>query len=309
MNDNTRGMWLAISAYLIWGVAAIYWDQTRPINARDLLAHRAVWSLPFVTLCLAVAGKGRLVGVLGLFRQPRTMAIMACAALAVACNWLLFLWAVTNGQAVEASLGYYLLPLLNVAMGLVLFRESLSRVQLLAIGFAVAGLLVQLVHYGGLPWVSLGLAISFGLYGAIRKAVAVESTEGLLLETVFMAPFALAWLWYRDGGGFGLYGTRVDLFLIASGAYTAIPLLAYVAASRLLPLTALGLVYYIGPTVQLVVAVWVFGEAFDMVQLAAFGLVWVGLLLVSIHGISRARKLRRYHRGTVADNGNSSPER
>jgi chloramphenicol-sensitive protein RarD len=150
------------------------------------------------------------------------------------------------------------------------------------------------VYYGGLPLAALGVALSFGLYGAIRKSVQVESIEGLLIETVLMAPFALAWLMYRDGGGLGVYGLRVDLFLLASGAYTAIPLMAYVASSRLLPLTALGLVFYIGPSVQLLMAVWVLGEPFDNIQLLAFSLVWAGLLLVTLNTLRRARAQRRY---------------
>ena len=294
MDDRQRGLALGVAAYLIWGLAPVFWIQTQPVDPRDLLAHRAIWSLPFVTLCLALAGRGRLVAVLGLFRKPRIMLVMAAAALCGGLNWLIFLWAVTSGRVTEASLGYFLLPLVNVAIGLTLFREVVGRAQLVAIGFAVAGLLVQVVYYGGLPLAALGVALSFGLYGAIRKGVQVESIEGLLIETVFMAPFALAWLIYRDGGGLGVYGLRVDLFLLASGAYTAIPLMAYVASSRLLPLTALGLVFYIGPSVQLLMAVWVLGEPFDKIQLAAFSLVWIGLLLVSVDTVRRARAQRRY---------------
>lgn len=294
VDDRQRGMALGISAYLIWGLAPIFWIQTQPVDPRDLLAHRAIWSLPFVAICLALAGRGRLGAVLPLFSRPRIMLVMAAAALCGAMNWLIFLWAVTSGRVTEASLGYFLLPLVNVAIGVTLYRESVGRAQLVAIGFAVAGLLLQLLYYGGLPLAALGVAFSFGLYGAIRKSVQVESMEGLLIETVFMAPFALAWLLYRDGGGLGLYGLRVDLFLLAAGVYTAIPLMAYVASSRLLPLTALGLVFYIGPSVQLLMAVWVLGEPFDKVQLAAFSLVWAGLLLVSVDAMRRARTQRRY---------------
>jgi len=270
--------------------------QTIPVDARDLLAHRALWSLPFVILCLRIAGRGRLSAALALLRQPRIVGIMACAALCGASNWIIFLWAVTHERATEASLGYFLLPLVNVAIGLTLFRESIDSAQKLGIAFAVAAVLVQLVYHGGLPLVALGVALSFGLYGAIRKGVKVESMEGLLLETLLMAPFAIGWLMYRDGAGLGLYGTRVDLFLLGAGAFTAVPLMAYVAASRLLPLTALGLVFYIGPTTQLLVAVLVFGEPFGMVQLIAFGLVWVGLALVTLDALRRARAVRQLTR-------------
>jgi chloramphenicol-sensitive protein RarD len=293
LSDRQRGTLLSVSAYLIWGFAGLYWIQTQPVDARDLLAHRVIWSVPFVMASLAIAGRGRLVAALALLRQPRTVAVLACSACCSATNWLIFLWAVTNEHATEAALGYFLLPLVNVAIGLTLFRERIDRAQAIGIGFALVAVLVQFVHYGGLPLVALSLALSFGLYGAIRKWVHVESMEGLLLETLLMAPFALAWFFYRDGAGLGQHEGSVDMFLLGAGAMTALPLMAYVAASRLLPLTALGLVFYIGPTSQLLVALLVFREPFDLVQALAFGLVWTGLLVVTWDSIGRARALRR----------------
>lgn len=289
-NPAQRGVLYGVTAYLIWGFAALYWVQTDPVDPRDLLSHRALWSVPFILVCLLVAG--RLGTALAVFAQPRTLGIMACAALFGACNWLLFLWAISNGQATEASLGYFLLPLLNVVLGLTLFRETIDTAQKVGIAFAVAAVLLQVVYYGGLPLVALGLALSFGLYGAIRKKVSVDSLEGLFIETVLMAPFALAWMIFRDGAGLGSYGLKVDLFLLGAGAYTAIPLISYVAASRLMPLTALGLVFYIGPTTQLLVALFYFKEPFDTVQALAFGLVWTGLIFVTLDNLRRTRALR-----------------
>jgi chloramphenicol-sensitive protein RarD len=202
---------------------------------------------------------------------------------------------VTNERATEASFGYFLLPLVNVAIGLTVFGESLDTAQKIAIGFAVAAVLMQMIAFSGLPLVALSLALSFGFYGAIRKGVDVESMEGLFLETLLMAPFGI-------GGGLGQYGLEVDLFLLGAGAYTAIPLICYVAASRMLPLTALGLVFYIGPTSQLFVAVVIFGEPFSLVQLAAFALVWLGLILMTLDNLRRGRALKR-----VADAGAAGP--
>lgn len=288
ISDERRGTLLGITAYLIWGFAALYWIQTKPVDARDVLAHRAAWSLPVVVLCLLY--RRQLGAALAVLKRPRTMAIMACAAFLSALNWGIFLWAITHERATEASLGYFLLPLLNVVIGLTLFRESIDIPQKIAVAFAVAGLLVQVVHFGGLPYVSLGLALSFGFYGAVRKAVSVESMQGLFVEVLLMAPFAIAWLVWRDGGGFGQYGFKIDAFLVGGGVMTAVPLLAYVAASRLVALTALGLVFYIGPTTQLLVAVLVFGEPFERSQMISFSLVWAGLLLMT------ADSLRRYLR-------------
>ena len=290
MADRQRGTLLGVIAYLIWGFAAIYWAQAEPVAPADILAHRAFWSMPFVLVVLLLVG--RLRSALALLKEPRTMAIMATAAAFGATNWLVFLWAISNGRATEASLGYFLLPLINVVIGLTIFKETVDTAQKIGIGFAVAAVVLQFVYYGGLPVVALALSLSFGLYGAIRKKVSVESMEGLFLETLMMSPFALAWLVYRDGAGLGLHGLSVDIVLLCAGAYTAIPLMSYVAASRLLPLTALGLVFYIGPSAQLFVAVFVFGEPFSLVQLAAFGLVWIGLAVVTLDGVRRGRKLR-----------------
>ena len=197
--ERRRGTLLGVTAYLIWGFAALYWVQTEPVDSRDLLAHRVVWSVPIVLLTLLIGG--RLRAALALLRQPRTVFIMGCSAVCSATNWGIFLWAVTHGHATEASLGYFLLPLVNVVFGLTLFGESLDRAQKLGVALAVAAVIVQLVHLGGLPLIALGLAMSFGLYGAIRKGVTVGSVEGLLLETLLLSPFAIAWLVLRDGGG------------------------------------------------------------------------------------------------------------
>ena len=286
--DRRRGTLLGITAYLIWGFAALYWVQTEPVDARDLLAHRAVWSVPVVFVCLLFAG--RLATALALFTRPRDLGMLAASAFFSAFNWGVFLWAVTNGHATDASLGYFLLPLINVLLGLTLFGESLDRAQKLAVLFALAAVALQVWNQGGLPLVALGVALSFGLYGAIRKGVNVESMEGLLVETVLMSPLAIAWLVWRDGGGFGEYGMKTDLLLLGSGVITAVPLMTYVAASRLLPLTALGLVFYIGPSMQLLVAVVFLGEPFDRVQLAAFALVWMGLVLVTADMIRQGRR-------------------
>jgi chloramphenicol-sensitive protein RarD len=293
LTQQQRGTLLGVIAYLIWGFAALYWIQTRPVDTSDLVAHRVTWSLPFVMLCLLIAGSGRLGGAIALLKQPRTVGIMACAALAGATNWMIFLWAVTHGHATEAALGYFLLPLVNVVIGLTVFRETLVGAQKVGIAFATAAVILQLLYFGELPLIALGLAGSFGLYGAIRKGVAVESMEGLFLETVMLAPFAITWLLYTNGAGLGQHGLKVDLFLVGAGAFTAIPLITYVAASRILPLTALGLVFYIGPTAQLLVAVVAFKEPFQSVQALAFGLVWLGLLVVTADSLRRARALRR----------------
>ncbi len=289
--DRHKGAINGVTSYLIWGFAALYWVHLDTVDTRDVLAHRAVWTAPTVALLL-LFGR-RLLAAIALLRQPRTLAIVACAAALSASNWGIFLWAIANEQATEASLGYFLLPLLNIVIGMTLFGERIDNSQKLGVAFAVLAVLVQVVYFRGLPLVALGLALTFGLYGAIRKKVSIESMEGLFLESLMMVPFALAWLVIRDGGGLGTGSLTVDLLLIGSGLFSAIPLLCYVTASRLMPLTALGLVFYIGPTAQLFVAVVVFGESMLPVQALAFALVWIGLLLVAADNFRRARRYPR----------------
>ena len=197
-------------------------------------------------------------------------------------NWGVYVFAVTNERATEASLGYFMLPLLTIALGVFVFGERPKPVQLLAIGLAIAAVLVQLVTYGSLPWVSLTLALSFALYAAIRKQIEADSLQGLFLESVCMAPFAIAWLLLNDGAGLGVHGPRVDLFLLFSGVFTATPLLTYVAAARKLSLSAIGLLTYVGPTLQLLVAIFILREPATLITALTFGLVWLGVIAVSI---------------------------
>ena len=290
-----RGMLLACIAYLIWGFAALYWIETRPVSAIDLVAHRALWSVPVLVLFLVLMG--RLKEGLRMLARPRCLLIMLASATAQATNWGVFLWAITHERATEASLGYFLLPLINVALGVFLFKETIDRAQKIAIGLAVVGMCILIIENGGLPWVALGVALSFGLYGAIRKGVDIGAVEGLFLETVLMLPLALAWLWYRDWGGLGVHGSTVDAFLLGSGVMTAVPLVCYVAASRMLPLSAMGLVFYLGPTCQLFVAICVFGEPMNPVQLFSFSLVWLGLAFIVADTMRRYRSMRILQRG------------
>ena len=285
-----RGLLLATCAYLIWGFAALYWVQTAPVSPLDLVAHRAAWSVPVVALCLLVMG--RLLATLRLLADPKTMLIVACSALLQATNWAIFLWAISNERAAEASLGYFLLPLINVAIGIIVFKERIDLPQKIAIAFAVVGMLVLIGENRGLPLVALGVAVSFSIYGAVRKGIQLGAVEGLLLETLVMLPFAATWLVLRDGAGLGMHGLRVDAFLLGAGVMTAVPLMCYVAASRLTALSALGLVFYLGPSSQLFVAICIFGEPMNPVQLFAFALVWVGLGFVVADSLKRLRSVR-----------------
>ena len=294
--DQLRtGLTLAVVANIIWGVAALYWIETQPVAPVDVVAHRAVWSFPIALLMLMIVGRVR--ETLELFKSMATLAWSVLATLLLSLNWGVFVYAVTEGRATEASLGYFMLPLLTIMVGSLVFKETLGRAQRAAVAMAIAAVVLQLVAYGSLPWISLVVSSSFALYGAIRKNIRADTLQGLFLETLCMAPFAIGWLWLTNGAGMGAHGIKVDLFLMLAGVYTTAPLLTYVAASRLLPLNIVGLTSYLGPTMQLLVAQTVLGEAIDTVTLISFALVWAGVLLVSSQGIVRLwrrfRGLRR----------------
>ncbi len=285
------GLTLAIVANIIWGLAALFWIETKPVDAIDVVAHRAIWSLPIALMIVLLTG--RLRSTWALMRVPSTFFWSLLAAALLSMNWGVFVYAVTVGRATEASLGYFMLPLLTIAVGRLVFHETLGITQRLAIALAIFAVGIQLFAYGALPWISLVVSISFALYGVIRKKIAADTIQGLFIETLCMSPIALAWLWITGGGGVGIHGWRVDTFLLLAGVYTTAPLLTYIAAARLLPLSVVGYTSYLGPSLQLLVAQTVLGETIDVVTMVSFSFVWLGVLLVSGGGLVRMRRRSR----------------
>jgi chloramphenicol-sensitive protein RarD len=274
---TTAGLLAGLTAYLWWGLSALYWRALEPVAAIDVIAHRALWAVPVCALLLAL--RGHLRRALGALREMRSLLLLAASSALIAFNWGLFVWSVGAGELAQASLGYFMQPLLAVLLGLVFFRERLTPMQWLAVGFAAAGVTVYASSVGEPPLIALGVAVSFALYGALRKHVRVDSLDGLFVETLLLAPLALGWILVHDGAGLGAHGLRTDLLLVLSGAFTALPLIAYVSAARTLPLATLGLLFYLNPSVQLLVAVCVFGEPVHAAEAWTFALVWTGVLL------------------------------
>lgn len=288
LSERRRGFALAVLANLIWGTAAIYWMQTQPVSPVDVLAHRSIWTLPAVFLVLWFTGRTGTTW--RLLVDWSVMRVMAVAAFLISINWGVFLYAVTSGRAADASLGYFLLPLLSVLLGAVFFNERPSPAQKIAVVFAIAAVIMQVVALGGLPLVSVGLSLSFALYGVIRKRVRADAIQGLFIEALFLMPFGLVWALLHDGAGLGHHGLRVDLFLIGAGAFTAVPLLSHVAAARVLPLSTVGLMSYVGPSIQLVIALTYLGEQISVFTMLAFVLVWCGLALMVLDNLRRRRQ-------------------
>jgi chloramphenicol-sensitive protein RarD len=288
--DRT-GILAGSAAYLWWGLAAFYWVPAKVVPAVDLLAHRAFWAAPFCAVLLLA--RGRLRGALRVLRAPRSLLLLGCSSALVALNWGIFLHAMGQNRLAEASLGYFMQPLVAVLIGLVGFRERLTPLQWMSVGFAAAGVAVYTSALGHLPLVALGVSVSFGLYGAVRRLVQVDSLDGLFVETVLLAPFALGWILWQGGAGLGAHGHHVDAILLGAGAFTAIPLLGYIEAARRLPMIALGLLFYINPTVQLLVAVFAFGEPLQPAAVWSFSLVWTGVVLYLAQTLLRRRRLDR----------------
>jgi chloramphenicol-sensitive protein RarD len=277
MAPETRtGLIAGLAAYCLWGLLPLYLKLLSGIPAADVLANRILWSLLLIGgIMVATGGGARLRAVVV---QPRLLLLLVTSALLIALNWLIYTWAVLNGHVLDTSLGYFINPLISIVFGVVLLGERLVRLQWIAVGLAATGVAIVAIANGALPLVSLGVALSFALYGLVRKFASVDAITGLLVETIILAPVALGWLLTRPQGLFG-HPPATEALLIAGGALTAVPLLLFGVATRWLKLSTIGLMQYIAPTMVFLLAVFLFGEALTPARLAAFGCIWAGLAL------------------------------
>ena len=283
MTERRRGLVYGVAAYGLWGIVPLFWKLLAGVDPVEVLAHRAVWGLfAFGALVWLASAGPRLRAAL---RDRRTLAVMAVSSALLAVNWGVFVGAVSSGHLLEASLGYFINPLVSVALGMIVLGERLRRLQWLAIACAVAGVVLLTWRAGRVPWISFVLAASFGGYGLVRKLARVDSLVGSTIETILMFPLAavyLAVLAARGGGALGHAELSVSLLLVATGAVTAGPLLLFTSAARRLPLSTVGFLQYLAPTGQFLIAVLAFHEAFAPDKLVAFGLIWTGLIVFSI---------------------------
>ena len=276
------GLFYAALAFVAWGLYPLYFLMIASVSPLEIVLQRSVWSLVFVLGLLAVLRRWEWLGQLA--RQPRQLGLFALSALLLSGNWLIYIMAVQTGHVIEASLGYFINPLVNVLLGVVVLHERLRRVQWVAVALAAAGVLWLTVLTGRLPWIALVLACSFGVYGLIRKTASQGAIEGFAAETLLLAPIAVpALLWWTFAGrGVLAQGDwALNGWILLSGPLTAIPLLLFAAGARRLPLATLGLVQYVAPTISLLLGVWVFHEPFDSQRLIGFVFIWSALALVS----------------------------
>lgn len=292
MTDTTKGFAAMIVACCIWGLSSIFYKLLSHVPAAEVLAHRTLWSLAFFVMVLTL--QGRLRTILAAMAGPRAFALLGFAAMMIATNWYLFIWAVQSGQATEAALGYYIFPLVSVLLGRLVFAERLNRVQLFAVGLVAVAVSLLTYGLGTAPWLAVAIAASFGLYGLAKKRLAVGPVVSVTAEVMLLSPLAVLVLWQTGDNGAGAFGAsfRDTALLVLAGPITATPLILFSYAARRLSMATTGLLSYINPTLQFFCAVVLFREPFTGWHVQAFMLIWGALALYSISTF-RQDKARR----------------
>lgn len=282
-NSYRKGIIYGMGAYTIWGILPVYWKLLEHVSAFEILASRFIWSVVFVFVLLLATGKLKTFAeeAKTLFSNFKTGIIMICAAVVISFNWGTFIWAVEVGRIVETSMGYYINPLCSVLFGMLFLKERLDKLQKIAVFCAAVGIMVMIVRNGSLPWVSVMLAVTFSVYGLLKKIIKVSALTSIMLETLIITPAALAFVYYLMQNGKSAYQDS-ELFtllvLMGSGAATAVPLILFTNCAKLLPLKIVGFLQYIAPTITLLLGIFVYGEAFTAVHMLSFGCIWIGLL-------------------------------
>ncbi|EBB7875586.1 EamA family transporter RarD [Salmonella enterica] len=289
--QTRQGVLLALAAYFIWGIAPAYFKLIYYVPADEILTHRVIWSFFFMVALLSVSRQWRQVK--RLLKTPKKIFLLALSAVLVGGNWLLFIWAVNNHHMLEASLGYFINPLVNILLGMIFLGERFRRMQWLAVILAVCGVLVQLWTFGSLPIIALGLAFSFAFYGLVRKKIAVEAQTGMLVETLWLLPVAAIYLFGivdSPTSHMGQNALSLNLLLMAAGVVTTIPLLCFTGAATRLRLSTLGFFQYIGPTLMFLLAVSFYGEVPGADKMVTFAFIWVALAIFVMDAIYTQRK-------------------
>lgn len=285
-----KGLTAGLAAYIIWGLFPLYLKPLHAVGTFEVIAHRVGWSCVFILIWMLASGELRRAG--ALLTNPALLWRLCVSASLITVNWLTYVYAVANGHVLEASLGYFINPLLSVLLGVVLLSERLSPAQWTSVGLAAVAVLYLALGAGHPPWISLTVATSFGLYGFVRKVIAVEALPGLAIETLLLAPLAagyLVWLGMTGGGALGHSSAGIDVLLIGSGVATAVPLFLFAYGARLIPYSTMGLLQYIAPSLQLILGLVVFGEPLEHDRAVGFTLIWIALAIYAADGIRRSR--------------------
>ncbi|MFM2486051.1 EamA family transporter RarD [Celerinatantimonas yamalensis] len=287
-----QGVIYALCAYLIWGIAPIYFKQLHGIGALEILAHRIIWSSVFIALLLGVSrGWQQVVNVLA---NPKQLLMLTITALLIGLNWLTYIWSINHDHLLDASLGYFINPLVNVVMGMLFLGERFRRMQWLAVALASIGVLIAVVQYGALPWIAVVLALTFSFYGLLRKQLKLAALSGLFIETTLLLPIALIYLFWIDPSSTSHLSNNsgtLDLLLVSAGIVTTVPLLFFAGAATRLRLSTLGFFQYIGPSLMFILATAIYGEPLTQAKLITFGFIWSALVIFSLDALDQRRRL------------------
>lgn len=280
--SQRKGIAYAILSYVLWGILPLFWKALKQIDASEILASRVVWSFVFLLLILLTVGGLR--DLQKVFSSARTFLGVLIGSLLITANWFIYIWAVNNNHVIEASLGYYINPLFTVVLGIVVLKERIDKWQVVSLLLALLGVIVITVQYGKIPWVALLLAISFGLYGLVKKLSNLTSIIGLTTETMIIAPIAIGYIAYRQVEGTSsliALPLNVLILVVLTGVVTAIPLLLFAQAAKCVPLSTIGFIQYLSPSITLLMGVFLFKEVFTGVDFMSFGLIWLALGIYS----------------------------
>lgn len=287
-SEKNKGIIFALSAYTFWGIAPVYFKSLEGIPAYEILSHRVIWScLLLLFIIFILQGRGRLGAAL---KQPKLVLGLCFTSVLIACNWWIFIWSVNNDRMLDASLGYFINPIVNILLGYLFLGERLRGKQQLAVGLALIGVLIQLVAFGALPWIALALAFSFGFYGLLRKRLEVDAMTGLFIETCLLLPIALLYLsCFATSSSADLSQNpwSLNALLFAAGAITTIPLLLFAGAAKRMALSTLGFFQYIGPSLMFLLAVSFYGESLTLSKALTFGFIWSALLVYSFASVKQ----------------------
>ncbi|WP_299510197.1 EamA family transporter RarD [uncultured Rummeliibacillus sp.] len=300
MQDEKKGILASIGAYFLWGLFPIYWKVIEHVSSEEILASRVIWSF-VLTLIFVVLLKQRKVLVSdfkALWHNQRSFWLLFIAAYLVSINWFIYIWTVNHNHIVQTSLGYYMNPIISILLGIIFLKERLSKYQIVAFLFAIIGVLILFVSYGQIPWVAIGLALSFGIYGLLKKQIVLDATRGLVIETMFILPVALMYyiyLYFQGNMSFLHVDLKTNLFLIGTGIVTAIPLILFATGAQNIPLYLVGFIQYISPTMTLILGVVVYHESFGGTELVSFSFIWLALMIFSISTIVEVKKSHRIH--------------
>ncbi len=287
--EYTKGIFYALICYLTWGMFPLFWKQLASVDSMQVFSHRIIWSFAFIAIIIFFSKRKKYLTVL---KYRTTWIWLTITGLLIGTNWLVYIYAVNNGHIVDSSFGYYINPLVNVALGMIILKEKLTQLQVIAIILALIGVIIMAVRLGEIPIISLVLAITFALYGLFRKMAGIESFTALFVETIVLFPLAFGWIFYCQNQGNNAFASdfSISALLIIGGILTAIPLLWFGKATSRIPLSTIGFIQYLSPSLQLLLGVFVYKEKFNIDHIISFGFVWAALVIFTVSIIKQYKK-------------------